>query len=1811
MQANRQITREFDTLRLCIREHDGLPEQVVLPEYPGELQYLDFSDEPAPRAAAERWVGDQLGKRENLHDGPLWFCVVFRLGQDHHLWVQYTSHLVMDGFTGTMLAQRLASLYNAYVSGQEPEPAAYGSVLELVTLEQEYRASDRYRRDREYWMQHLSNVPPAVTLAKPGEQHSAGLLRATGEFSPETVLRLRALGEAHGASLPQTLIALIAAYYHRYTGAEDLVMAMPVTGRVGARYRQVPGLAANAIYLRLAMRPSQPFYALFPHVSSVVRHGLRHQQYRVEDVRRDLGMFANMQRIARLAVNIEAFDYGLHFGQAQAVPHNLCNGLADDLTIFCYERGNGMALRFDLDANPALYDREELAEHCRRLILLADSILEAPERPLGGLLDIMGTQERCRLLWECNATAMPLPAMSTLPHQLLERHASIPAGIVVQCDERTLDDAQVCELAARMAARWIADGIKPGDVIAVALPRSEQLLLVLLAVMWSGAAYLPLDPDGPLLRNRHMLDDAAAIGLVCEPVLRDTLLLDAMVWLDPCPADLPAPIAPLATPEGTAYVLYTSGSTGAPKGVEISHRSLLNFLFAMRHELGLRPRDRVLAVTTVTFDIAGLELYLPLLVGARVVIAQGAITQDPRGLARLIAQAQVNVIQATPSLWRILLANDDLPLDKVHALVGGEALGTELATRLLARVGRLTQMYGPTETTIWSTIMPLQLTDAPRPPIGRPIANTWVYVLDPQQQLLPTGAVGELYIGGAGVAKGYRGKPQLTSERFVPDPFVADGSRMYRTGDQVRLRPDGVLEFIGRIDDQLKIRGHRIEPREIEEALQRHPQVAQAVVVGHRDHDETMQLLAYVVALPEQSVDVDALRQYLQACLPSAMLPSRWMSLPALPLTTTGKLDRKALPAPDAPPPREHVPPRDPIEQQLATMVEDILGISGVGVHDSFLSTLPHQLLERHASIPAGIVVQCDERTLDDAQVCELAARMAARWIADGIKPGDVIAVALPRSEQLLLVLLAVMWSGAAYLPLDPDGPLLRNRHMLDDAAAIGLVCEPVLRDTLLLDAMVWLDPCPADLPAPIAPLATPEGTAYVLYTSGSTGAPKGVEISHRSLLNFLFAMRHELGLRPRDRVLAVTTVTFDIAGLELYLPLLVGARVVIAQGAITQDPRGLARLIAQAQVNVIQATPSLWRILLANDDLPLDKVHALVGGEALGTELATRLLARVGRLTQMYGPTETTIWSTIMPLQLTDAPRPPIGRPIANTWVYVLDPQQQLLPTGAVGELYIGGAGVAKGYRGKPQLTSERFVPDPFVADGSRMYRTGDQVRLRPDGVLEFIGRIDDQLKIRGHRIEPREIEEALQRHPQVAQAVVVGHRDHDETMQLLAYVVALPEQSVDVDALRQYLQACLPSAMLPSRWMSLPALPLTTTGKLDRKALPAPDAPPPREHVPPRDPIEQQLATMVEDILGISGVGVHDSFFELGVDSLGAAQMAARFPQVFGIELPLVTLLNEPTIAGLAEVIRRNAQLHSDPLASVLTLREGEVGTPALFCIHPVMGMSWSYATLLSQLDPRWPVVLLQSPGLADSSYRPDSIEAIARDYLARMRSVQPHGPYRLVGWSLGGLIAHAIAAELRAVGESVELLALLDSYPLAPQDAQADEIISITTALRVLDVELAPGTPLPTTMAELAKVLCDHYGLLSFPLARQLLEQQHDLVLNIGELIQHHLHLACHHRPTAIDVDVLFVEATRRPDVGMDATDLIDHHPQRWQELVRSLHVEAFDTDHYGILSLAHVGRLAKLLHASVAQPATRAVLAPGPVSTPTSDGVVEHV
>nr|WP_230598929.1 non-ribosomal peptide synthetase [Xanthomonas albilineans] len=1159
-QAVRQLVRECENGRTSIVEENGLPRQYVASEYQGDFPYVDMRDAASPWQAAKDWIMQKFDRPFDLVRDPLWQCVLFRLGDAHYLYAQGGHHLITDGYNSAISVQRLATLYSSHVAGIEPPANPIGTMRDLVEQEASYRASERYQRDREYWMQALANPSPPVTLSRrPGMSQCRGLLRSRGHLSSDQITRLHELGARYAASLPQVLIALVATFYHRNTGAEDLIMNMPVTGRTRRQHRDIPGMMSNAVPIRLAMAPQVPFHTLFPQVASVVKSALRHQQYSGEDIHRDLDLAYTNQQLATLGVNIEPFDYVLDFAGVKAIPHNLSNGGAHNLTIFFYDRGDHGGVYFDLDANPALYAQEELDEHRRRLLQLIESVLEDPSQTLGQL-DILGEQERARLLYDWNRTDTPLPEPSTLPHWFAQQAAATPDAAAVRYDGRILDYRTLHQRSAQLAALWVKEGISAGHVIAVALPRTEQLLVVLLAVMWSGATYMPLDLSGPSERNATMLRESGATAMVCESTHWPHYAQTGLIWLDPhAITDITPLTAPRTSADGAAYVLYTSGSTGLPKGVEISHHNLANFLFAMQHELQLKTSDRVLALTTINFDIAALELYLPLICGASLVMAEDNMQHDPIGLSRLIASERITLIEATPSMWQVLLANVELPLQHVHALIGGEALNAPLATQLLQRAERLTQMYGPTETTVWSTMMPL---------------------------------------------------------------------------------------------------------------------------------------------------------------------------------------------------------------------------------------------------------------TLDD-----------------------------------------------------------------------------------------------------------------------------------------------------------------------------------VASGSL------------------------------------------------------------------------------------------PIGRPVYNTRIYVLDAQQQPVPTGVSGEIYIGGAGVARGYRNRKELSDARFMPDPFATDGGRMYRTGDLGRWREDGVLEFIGRADAQLKIRGYRVEPGEVEAALLHHPAIASAAVLGHRDSNGTMHLVAYLVAADGATLPaLDALRKQLQGRLPDHMMPSTCITLPTLPLTPNGKLDRKALPLPEKTSAQRYVAPRNELEQRLVALWQSMLKVERVGIHDNFFELGGNSLTAAELLARFPSQFGIELPLGSLFQASTVAGLATLIVSDDNVHSDPLAPLLRLRKGDESNPPLFCIHPVVGLGWSYFALLGQLDPSYPVYALQAPALRSGVALPDSIETIASEYLRRIRGIQPQGPYRLLGWSLGGLIAHAMTAQLHADGQEVELLVMLDAYPYRQHiNALGDDAARIQATMEFLGIRLSPDQPAPVHVTDLSMLVCEHYGLL----------------------------------------------------------------------------------------------------------------------------------
>ena len=693
--------------------------------------------------------------------------------------------------------------------------------------------------------------------------------------------------------------------------------------------------------IRVSFTPEMTAAELFAQVSRTVRQALRHQQYRYEDLRRDFGLVGQDQNIAWVGVNIEPFDYRLNFDGETTILHNLSNSAVEDLMVFVYDRGTDTDLRFDLDANPALYGLAELNEHRRRLTRLIEQVLTNPGTPLRQL-DIMGNEERRCLLVGWNDTAAPLSDIS-LPAFVAQWAAATPNAPAVVFERTTVSYLELHERSVRQARQLLASGIEPGDIVAVALPRSEQLLIVLLAIMRTGAAYLPIDLDGPIERQVMVLDDASPIALIAQPQMHARFARGGVTVLQPEHPDAPlnrTQEPDLSTPEGSAYVLYTSGSTGRPKGVEITHRNLGNFLQGMQRQLMPTESDRFLAVTTVIFDIAGLELYLPLKVGACVVMAGSEAVHNPLLLARLIQRSGVTHVQATPSLWRILLASSETRLDGVHVMVGGEALSADLAARLKGMAARVTQFYGPTETTVWSTAFELKEIGANPPPIGHPILNTQLYVLDQDRQPVMTGTIGELYIGGAGVAKGYLHRPELTEERFLANPFTSDGSRMYRTGDLVRWSDDGLLEFIGRADNQVKINGHRVELGEIECLLLQHETVAEAAVAAYRDgarRDLIGWLPGGASGAPNRHRHV---AMFLAGRLPHSMMPASFMVLDAMPLTANGKLDRKALPIPaSAPAGSIYAEPVTPTEKKLAALWQQILKSRAGGLARQFLRT--------------------------------------------------------------------------------------------------------------------------------------------------------------------------------------------------------------------------------------------------------------------------------------------------------------------------------------------------------------------------------------------------------------------------------------------------------------------------------------------------------------------------------------------------------------------------------------------------------------------------------------------------------------------------------------------------------------------------------------------------------------------------------------------------------------------------------------------------------------------------------------------------------
>ncbi|MEU1448282.1 amino acid adenylation domain-containing protein [Streptomyces mirabilis] len=716
------------------------------------------------------------------------------------------------------------------------------------------------------------------------------------------------------------------------------------------------------------------------------------------------------------------------------------------------------------------------------------------------------------------------------------------------------------------------------------------------------------------------------------------------------------------------------------------------------------------------------------------------------------------------------------------------------------------------------------------------------------------------------------------------------------------------------------------------------------------------------------------------------------------------------------------------------------------------------------AQVPpsAEAVVASEREELSYTGLNERANRVARALVRQGVGPESLVAVALPRSADLIVALLAVLKAGGAYVPIDLDHPAARIGHMLDDARPVTVITETSVEETGVLSerhgaAVLFLDTpetvslladldgtdlTDADRDGPLSP----EHPAYVIYTSGSTGRPKGVTVSHAGVVNQFAWMQREYELTAADRVLHKTPVGFDVSVWELFWPLTSGATTVVARPGGHRDARYLAGLIQDERVTVVQFVPSMLQLFLddrtARECVGLRLVICI--GEALPSELHRAFDALFDiPLHNLYGPTEATVAVTAWtgrPMGPDGGPTP-IGRPTDNTQVYVLDASLQLVPTGVTGELYLSGVQLTRGYFGQPALSAERFLPNPFGTPGERMYRTGDLVRWNADGTLAYLGRTDDQVKVRGFRIELGEIESALLTHPAVRQAAATVREDVPGDRRIVAYVVPTTGAATESALLRAHVAAVLPEYMVPAAVVVLEALTLTANGKLDRASLPAPtvDRPAREAAERPRTPHERLVADAWAEVLHRDDIGLHDNFFDLGGNSLSAMRMVARIEQTGGRAVRPAAVFQAPTVGQLAALLsEEDATGDASPL---VTLRGGGAGAP-VFLVHPIGGNVLCYAGLCDELGSDRPVHGLVARGLSGDEVPRDRIEAMAASYLAALPKATTDRPFLLAGWSMGGAVALEMARQfLRSTGRPLPVV-MLDSYPAHPHGATGGE-------------------------------------------------------------------------------------------------------------------------------------------------------------------------
>ena len=999
-QCFNEIIQRHEALRTIFAILDGEPVQIISAPVSRLLAVVDLGAHPESEREdeARRLASEEARRSFDLARGPLFRASLITLGDDDYVLVLVMHHIVSDGWSMGVLSRELSVLYRAFIYSQ-PSPLAELPIqyADYAVWQREWFKGAELDRQLSYWKKQLDGAPGVLSLPtdhpRPAVQSYRGA-RHSIELSKELTGGLKTLSRKEGVTLFMTLLAAFQTLLYRSTGQKDVVVGSPIANRNRTEIEGLIGFFANTLVLRTDLSGNPSFREVLQRVRKTALEAYEHQDLPLEKLVEQLNPERNLSHSPLFQVmfvlqNTPAGERDLP-GVTLSQLKLESSTTKFDLSVAMSEQSDG--IKGTLEYSTDLFDEATIIRLGDHFLMLLEGIVATPEQYVSDL-PILTKLEKRQLLVDWNATDRDYPTNKCIHRWFEEQVAKTPDAVAVVFEDKQLTYRELNQRANYLAHYLLRLGVGPESRVAICVERSLELIIGILGILKAGGAYIPLDPCFPKERLAFICEDTRIPVLLSQERLLQSLpqFGGAVVCLDRDWEQISResnlnPKSGVAA-ENLAYIIYTSGSTGTPKGVQVPHCAVVNILTDVKASIGVCERDAIPLVANICFDISVLEMFLPLIAGGRLVLASLQVVTDGKRLHDMLSANNITVMNATPATWRLLLQAGWTGMDKLTILSGGEALQTEFAAQLLSRARAVWNLYGPTETTIYSSGAAYQLaSDRPTVSIGRPIANTQFYILDEQLQPLPVGVAGQLYIGGAGLTRGYLNRADLTAASFVPNPFSEEpGARLYKTGDLARYLADGSVEFLARMDHQIKLRGFRIEPGEIEAILSEHREILQSVVVAREDITGDKRLVAYVVAQNDAAVTATELREYLKDKLPDYMVPGAFVFLAAMPVTPNGKLDRKALPEPDQDRQgceQTFAAPRNFVEATIAETWADILRMERVGIHENFFDLGGHSLKATQvmSRVRHSFGVDLPLRVLFEAPtVAELAARVGQR----------------------------------------------------------------------------------------------------------------------------------------------------------------------------------------------------------------------------------------------------------------------------------------------------------------------------------------------------------------------------------------------------------------------------------------------------------------------------------------------------------------------------------------------------------------------------------------------------------------------------------------------------------------------------------------------------------------------------------------------------------------------------------------------------------------------------------------------------------------